>query len=110
MEASPTASCYYLRSSQTQTCRQATVTRPGVRLATSPTKGTVTSIGSRRDIARERFKGAENSSTRAGRPNCTERRTEISLEGIVVPVGVPTKCHNLLHQPQLHVWPSQTIT
>ena len=51
--ASQTASCYPLRESQTRSRRRGTATGPGVRPATSPTKGSATRTGSRRDVTRE---------------------------------------------------------
>ena len=51
--ASPTASCYPLRESQTHSRWRGTVTGPSVRPATSPTKGSATRTGSRHNITRE---------------------------------------------------------
>lgn len=47
-ESSPTASRYLLRSTQTRTYRRETAAGPGVRLATSPAKGTATETRSGR--------------------------------------------------------------
>ena len=52
-DSSPTASCrYYLRSSRTRTSTREASGGPGVRPATSPTKGKATKTGSRRDAPR----------------------------------------------------------
>ena len=47
-ESSPTASCYHLRSTQTRTYWWERAAGPGVRLATSPAKGTATETRSGR--------------------------------------------------------------
>ena len=93
--ASPTASCYPLRESQTRSRRRGTATGPGVRPATSPTKGSATRTGSRRDVTREgreRLGDEDNGSAHARTSTNVEQQPITSAEVLTVCPGEPTKC------------------
>lgn len=52
-QATPTASRYHLRDTQTRTYRRERAAGPGVRPVTSPLKGRATNMGTKRDALRE---------------------------------------------------------
>ena len=70
----PTASCYFLRSSQTRTCTRVTAAGPGVRLATSPAKGKALRRRCRQDALQGDRDGSNGSDARTTQAPKTRQR------------------------------------
>ena len=80
-DSSPTASCCYdLSSSRARTSTRETSGGPGVRPATSPTKGKATKTGSRRDASRGYGRKGEDRGARAARAMKPTKRTSSKAE------------------------------